>query len=380
MIVCYCYGGVSMPDTNLKIYVDFTTWDTLTDPQKSLINFFMKDAVMVFRGDYQEGVFQYMSGNVRNKYYSLFMADLSLPKESIELNISYSESGSLVPVDGFPDGISTIIPLQNTLELLCIRTDSCFPITPFFLGDSVTFPVTLTPKSGETVINRPRLRPENINTNYNHIVTIPIETEGVDFQYDFQIRTSSFYIDDGSGNIDSDVFYKIGICPKEGSSIEDVIELLKENKLYIKAGEFLHYKLLDFYLAVGKEYTPSSNYKFVPRLVFPLASIENNIGIPYGIAYIELYNQDGTPFNQDISDTNIQFYLRPSENEEPVPVSPSSGIELLITDQSLDQGFILTPLPVGNQGVYTIPYSATDGENAGLVVFTDPIEVEEREI
>ena len=368
-----------MPDINLKFYVDFTTWDTLTDPQKSLINFFMKDAAMVFRGDYQDGVFQYMSGNVRNKYYSLLMMDLSLPKESVELNISYSESGSLVPVDGIPDGTSTIIPLQSTLELLHIRIDSCFPNTSFFLGDSVIFPVILTPKSGETVINRPRLRPENINTSYNHIVTIPVETEGMDFQYDFQIRTSSFYIDDGNGNIDSDVFYKIGICPKEGSSIEDVIELLKENKLYIKVDEFLHYKLLDLYLAVGKEYTPSSNYKFVPRLVFPLMSNENNNVIPYGIVYIELYNQDGTPFNQDISDTSIQFYLRPSENEEPVPVSPSRGLKLIITDQSINQGFILTPIPV-IVGVYTIPYSATDGENAGLVVFTDPIEVEEREI
>ncbi len=379
MIVCYCYGGVSMPDTNLKIYVDFTTWDTLTDPQKSLINFFMKDAAMVFRGNYQDGVFQYMSGNVRNKYYSLLTTDLSLPKESVELNISYFESGSLV-VEGFPDGTSTIIPLQSTLELLHIRIGFCFSNTSFFFGGSVTFPVTLPPKSGETVINRPKLRPEYINTNYNHIVTIPIETEGLDFLYDFQIRTSSFYIDDGNGNIDSDVFYKIGICPKEGSSIEDVVELLKENKLYIKVGEFLHYKLLDLYLAVGKKYTSSSNYKFVPRLVFPLMSNENNNVIPYGVAYIELYNQDGTLFDQDISDTNLQFYLRPSENEEPVPVSPSSGIELLITDQSLDQGFILTPLPVGNQGVYTIPYSATDGENAGLVVFTNPIEVEEREI
>lgn len=28
-----------MPDINLKFYVDFTTWDTLTNPQKSLITF-----------------------------------------------------------------------------------------------------------------------------------------------------------------------------------------------------------------------------------------------------------------------------------------------------------------------------------------------------
>ncbi len=377
-----------MPDINLKFYVDFTTWDTLTDPQKSLINFFMKDAAMVFRGDYQDGVFQYMSGNVRNKYYSKYdnVETFNSFNGSLELNIGYTDSESIrtEAVDGFPDWNSTVVTRGSLFGLAIIRVDSVINGSCGFLP----LEVTITPKAGDTVISNTKLRPKDINTNYNHIVTIPIDTSHQDFDVDYQIRSSSFYIDDGEDNIDADVFYKIGICPLIESvngvpvdpDLDDFVDVIKEANLTMKDGSFFYYSMLENYLAVGKEYTQNSNYKFTPRFILPLAYEDSDTGNRYiGLVYFDLYNQDGTLFNQDISDTSIQFYLRPSENEEPVPVSPSRGLKLIITDQSINQGFILTPIPV-IVGVYTIPYSATDGENAGLVVFTDPIEVEEREI
>lgn len=354
-----------MPSTNLKIYADFPDWDYFPEYLKSLINFFMKHAEMVFRGEYIDGGFQYMSGNIRNKYYSEVSRDGSFTDYvSFELDIPCATfwEGEVI-VEGFIECYSTITPSSSWLDFwfLDYNTSSCYYQTDYILGISAEIEVNLTPKSGDVVIENPTLKPENLKTNYKHIVQIPIETTNVQgFYYDFQLRTSSFYIDDGEGGIDADVFYKIGICPNlENISFGGLLDLLKENKLTMKSGDFLYYKLLDCCLSVGKEYTENSNYKFTPNFVFPLFVEDDGDMISQGAVYIELYNQDGTPFTQNLSNKTINIYLRPSENETPVlvPTATSRGIGLQITDQSLNQGFILTPIPV-TVGVYTIPFSA----------------------
>lgn len=351
-----------MSSTNLKIYVNFPTWDSISESMKPLINFFMKHAAMVFHGDYQDETFQYMSGNIRNKYYSKFDIVETFDQWccSFEFDIAYfdylvdPEDPADYPkaVCGFPDGETTVIQKSSYFDLIYIDDSSYSePYTYFGYIDYFFYysiPVTLTPKVGDVIINNSTLKPKYINTNYNHIVQIPIETVGLNFQYDFQIRTSSFYIDDGEGGIDADVFYKIGICPiEEYVSFNDLVSLLKENKLIIKSGDFLYYHLLDSYTAVGKEYSENSNYKFTPNFIFPLKYLEEgeDYTTSYGYAYIELYNQDGTLFTQDLSNKTVNFYLRPSENAAPVPITISVGLSLNITDQSLDQGFVLTPLP-----------------------------------
>ena len=373
-----------MPKTNLKFYVDFPTWNTLSEPQKSVINFFMKDAAMVFRGDYQSGSFQYQSGNVRNQYYSKvdYVETFNNLNGSIELNIGYTNSVSIDTdaVDGFPDWHSTVVSRESLFGISTITSNSVVDGSCGFLPLSVT----ITPKSGDTIINNTRLRPRDLNTSYNHIVTIPIETSHQDFDSDFQLRSSSFYIDDGEGNIEADVFYKIGICPlieivdntQIDPVLEDFVDIIKEATLNMKQGTFFYYSMLDNYIAVGKEYTQNSNYKFTPRFILPLVYEDTDTGNSYNcLVYFELYNQDGTPFTQDISGVDIQFYCRPSEEGQPIQVQLSNGLPLLVTDESLDSGFILTPLPHTNTGIYTVPFSATDGELGGLLVYSDPIEV-----
>ena len=357
-----------MPKTNLKFYVDFPNWDDLTDPQKSVINFFMKDASMVFRGDYQDGVFQYQSGNIRNKYYSIYDDRNTFDNYecSLELNIGYTDldvssiSGTNT-VDGFPDWDDSVVVTRNSLFSLMWIYESSSYIEDFgFLPLSVT----ITPKAGDIVINTPRLRPKNIDTNYNHIVTIPIETAYTDFEYGFQLRSSSFYIDDGRGNIDADVFYKIGICPvgkynfdtseEEELTLEECIDLIKNDNLSIKVADFLYYSLTNNFTAVG-----NSDYKFTPLFIFPVFYEIENAGYEC-LLYLELYNQDGTLFTQDLHGVNLQFYCRPAEDEEPVQISLSSsrGLKLIITDQSLDRGFVLTPIPINETFVvFTEPFS-----------------------
>ncbi len=361
-----------MSKTNLKIYAKFPTWETLSESVKSLINFFMKNGSMVFRGDYQNTTFQYMSGNVRNKYYSSFNKTAEHWNSSLELNIPYFEFNPVEEypvVDGFPDGNSTVSPLTSSLELLELSEDGTSTETD--LLSTTPIPVVLTPKSGEVIVNNPRLKPKNIKTNYNHIVQIPIDTEGLDFVSDFQIRTSSFYIDDGSGNIDSDVFYKIGICPFSDNSLEGLVDVLKDNLLSMKMGDFLFYKLLDGYTAVGKEYTEDSTYKFSSNIIFPL-SVYNEDRDTYsyvGLAYIELCNQDGTLFNQDISDKNIIIYCRPSENESPEEVVIESGLNLTITDQSMEGGFIYTEYIKRETDDITKPLKFVSNQDGSTISF-----------
>ena len=204
-----------MSKTNLKIYAKFPTWDGLSEPVKSLINFFMKNASVVFRGEYRDSSFQYMSGNVRNKCYSSFDETEEYWNYSLELNIAYfpfDPSEEYNVVDGFPDGSSTVAPLTSSLELLELTEDGTYTETDLLSG-GIPIPVILTPKSGDTVINNPRLKPKDIKTNYHHIVEIPIETDGLDFMYDFQLRSSSFYIDDGEGGIGHPAFlaYRKGL-------------------------------------------------------------------------------------------------------------------------------------------------------------------------
>ena len=335
-----------MSDSSIKIYAEFPTWEELSHPIRSLINFFMKNASMVFRGDYQGTSFNYMSGNVRNKYYSTFDKTAEHWNSSLELNIPYFEFNPVEEypvIDGFPDGNSTISPLTSSLELFELSENGTSTETDLLSTNSI--PVVLTPKSGDVIVSNPSLKPKNIKTNYNHIVQIPIDTEGLEFVSDFQIRTSSFYIDDGEGNIESDVFYKIGVCPFSDNSLDGLVNVLKDNLLSMKIGDFLFYNLLDGYTAVGKEYAEDSTYKFSNNIIFPL-SVYNEDRDTYsyiGLAYIELYNQDGTLFNQDISDKNIVIYCRPSENEEPELVTLSgNGLQLTITDQNLESGFIYT--------------------------------------
>ncbi len=335
-----------MSKTNLKIYAKFPTWDDLSEPVKSLINFFMKNASVVFRGEYRDSSFQYMSGNVRNKCYSSFDETEEYWNYSLELNIAYfpfDPSEEYDVVDGFPNGSSTVAPLTSSLELLELTEDGTYTETDLLSG-GIPIPVILTPKSGDTVINNPRLKPKDIKTNYHHIVEIPIETDGLDFMYDFQLRSSSFYIDDGEGGIEADVFYKIGICPFHGNSMESIMESLQENKLSMKLGDFLFYKLLDGSMAVGKKFTADGNYKFSTNLAFPLSVYdeEDDAYTYVGMAYIELYNQDGTVFTEDLTDTDIIISCRPSENEEPEEVDLEYDLGLTITDQDMNGGFIYT--------------------------------------
>ena len=395
-----------MSQAKIIVYVKFPDWDSFTEPVKSLINFYMKNASLIFEGNYSsEGVFHYMSGNfVFNQYYLMDVYGED-PYWTIMLDIPYlGEDENPEDIDEtnmyLPLSHTTLEQRQTCLKLCSLRYGYVIyneeGVSPL---DNIS--VILTPKIGEEVITRPTFRPKSLdehaspNAQY-HTTGIPIQVEDLDFNYNFQLRSSSFYIEDGEGEIEADVFYKIGICPVNGKydywlesspelpglSLSEIVNLLKEDNLQINSLVLddvteLYYKLLQGRCVYSWDYINFNNpyfYGFTKSLIIPIINEDNQL---IGIAYAELYNQDGTLFEGDVTDKTILLYARPSEQGTPVlaPLGSRGGLPLLITDQSLDSGFILTPIePSVTATAYTVPYSATDGGDS-MTVYTENIEV-----
>ncbi len=365
-----------MPQANMVVHVDFPNWDNLTDPVKSLINFFMKDASLMFRGEYDGSSLDYMTGNVRSRdkliveYGDHGSFDL---REGMELNIAYNSTQPypVEAIDGLSDVHSTLISQSSLLKYVkCIESkdsedQEIFTSTAFAAGiepiDSIV--ADLTPKIGETVNTDPSFTPDGLSSG---IVKANISTTNLTFYSDYQLRTSSFYIDDGNGSIDLDAFYKIGIVPlnkkypcdytssavNESQTVEGLKTALKANVFkvcnggeYISSGSFSFYTSgLSFLSCSMEDYNDYDGQHFSGKLflsaIIPMLSGEYIVGL----LYVRLYNQDGTPITEeDFEGATPKFYIRPSEQGEPVELSSGDYEDLTITDQNLDGGYIQSP-------------------------------------
>ena len=359
-----------MPQANMIVHVDFPNWENLTDPVKSLINFFMKDASLMFRGEYDGSSLDYMSANVRSKerlvvdynndtdYFSL--------KECMELNIAYNSTQPypVEAVDSLPDVHSTLVAQNSLLKFVKYDKETNIVAKIFAAGiepiDSIV--AELTPKIGETTNTDPSFTPDGISSG---IVKANISTTNLTFYSDYQLRTSSFYIDDGNGNIDLDAFYKIGIVPlnkkypcdytssavNESQTVEGLKTALKSENFIISTTDgyvssfAYHVADLGFNCCTVEEYNDySSSFpgKVFLSAIFPL--VVN--GYIIGILYARMYNQDGEPVTvEDLEGYTPKFYIRPSESGEPVEVAYGYQEDLIITDQDLDGGYIQSPAP-----------------------------------
>ena len=361
-----------MPQANMVVHVDFPNWDNFTDPVKSLINFVMKDASLMFRGEYDGSSLDYMSGNVRSRdkliveYGDNGSFDL---REGMELNIAYNSTQPypVEAVDSLPDVHSTLVAQNSYLKFIKYEQDYNGG-DPIIVAKSYasgiepidTVAATLTPKIGETVNTDPSFTPDGLSSG---IVKANISTTNLTFYSDYQLRTSSFYIDDGNGSIDLDAFYKIGIVPlnkkypcdytssavNESQTVEGLKTALKANVFkvcnggeYISSGSFSFYTSgLSFLSCSMEDYNDYDGQHFSGKLflsaIIPMLSGEYIVGL----LYVRLYNQDGTPITEeDFEEATPKFYIRPSEQGEPVELSSGDYEDLTITDQSLDGGYI----------------------------------------
>lgn len=370
-----------MPQSNMILHVDFPNWDTYSDPIKSLINFMMKDSAVFYQGDYTGSTLNSFSGNVRTKYRTVMQcmndSDYLSLSESIELNIAYSDAVTY-PSDAtgcLVDCNTSLVTKQTTLKLLDIEA-SQNRASEFTGGidpiDSIN--VTLTPKVGASANTDPTAKLHAM-TDSAPLVTAPIRTDLQDFVSEYQLRTSSLYLDDGNGNIDEDIFWKIGIVPFNkkypkswsGSAVNTTSTVQGIKTALLDSGSGV------LSVNTGGSYVANDGYSFnlqdVEFVNGSLADMSGNPGsagcivplsciIPVvtysdsnyiiGLAYMRMFKSDGSPVTEsEVTGYNLQLYYKTSEDDpNPQIIEYSYGIErqnMSLTDQNMDGGYIQSP-------------------------------------
>ena len=367
-----------MPQSNMVLHVDFPDWDTYSDPIKSLINFMMKDSAVFYQGDYTDSTLNSFSGNVRTKYRSVMQCvgdpDFMSLSESIELNIAYSDSVTYpaTATHCLIDCDTSLVTKQSTLKLLYF-SNSQDEASAFSGGvdpiDSIN--VTLTPKVGASANTDPTAKLHAM-TDSAPLVTSSIRTDLQDFVSEYQLRTSSLYLDDGNGNIGEDIFYKFGIVPfnkkypssGSGSAVntQSTVNSIKTFLLDNGSGVFV--------VDTGGSYVSDYGYSFyLNSLQFKYGSLEDmtdgldssgcivplSFIIPVidsnyivGLVYARMFKSDGTLVTQtEVSGYNLKLYYKTSEDDpNPQLIYESETLNrqnMSITDQNMDGGYIQSP-------------------------------------
>lgn len=373
-----------MSQGSMVVHVDFPDWENYSDPIKSLINFFMKDAAVYFQGKYTGTTLNSFSGNIRTRYRSVmqFVGDSSSfsQSNSIELNIPYIDSITY-PVDApncLPYCITNIVTKQSTLKLVRLNDQSTTYEASLFEGgidpiDSIN--VTLTPKINGYVIVASGARIHDMS-DASPIISASINTNTQDFYSDYQLRTSSLYLDNGNGDIGEDIFYKIGIVPfnkkypKSGSgspvSTASTIESIKTALLNNGAGVMS--------INTGSEYVASGGYLFsilnsefkygtfdemkgnvnntggkVPlSFILPIVPTGADSNYIVGLIYARMFKSDGSLVTEDdIEGYSLKLYYKTSEDDpSPQEIEYQSGRrtqDMSLTDQDMEGGYVQSP-------------------------------------
>ena len=253
-----------MPDYQMKVEVSFPEWNSLSNTQRSLINFFMKDAALYIIPEISEtGINDTLSetsydysklyGCIQSKY-RCFCADgyqggglasemLTIPYTSNTFTLANNEEA--VTYSGVQMKYETEFT-QKTSSMLMIYSDMLRPdyydvdthgdrpsdneqyihskrISDIVgVSDLFSTPVNITPK-----VYTNNEWQENFNTSIttelSPLSVIPISTSSnSSLEYKFQLRTSNFGILTYE-NVLHKVYYKIGVCPYEMNIPSDSI-------------------------------------------------------------------------------------------------------------------------------------------------------------
>ena len=388
-----------MPSTNnLKVRLVFSTWNNLSDYVKSLINFYIENAQLFIKGFYSYSnnslSLDYISGSIINSPRILDYNDAeahSANPEQYALGIAYSSTPAtdFYPVgveDYFPDIHSTLLRVTSSLQFYhYVDTQDDYVIETNQISP-ITVPVTLIPLVNDVENENGNLVPTDIlndSTQFGFVNT-KIEADHA-LSYNFQLRTASFqlrtysytkYIRTGTGETYYNLFYKIGLCPfdyvynsdlsstgNNGKTLEELKQILMKNcfgVFTIDASGIsgCYYSLLNYLVLKEKDLLScsSDNTNFPNTFILP---IYRTLFI-YGIAYIKLYNDDGSAFN-GIGHSYSDEYIDAIENSHEI------NLYLGITDHHIDGGHIdnwgPTPevIPENNSGFF-----------GGLFIVTQP--------
>ena len=246
----------------MVVGIDFPTWNTLSDPVKSLISFMLEDASLFFvdesdeDNDYCTGVictnqrYRIVEGGWYNNYYDDSITDyepqifhnndilFAIPYvdvEDLDTNIILNCYTGL-PYDSYNTRLTTVNSKFNIYFSNFIDYDTPNEGCAFAqIAPLCDIPVTITPLLVDDESNtlKPISNTNSFKVQYNGktsdelsdydltVSPIDVENEISSFNYEYQLRTSSFKVVQRTENdIENDtmsgcfsMYYKIGICP-----------------------------------------------------------------------------------------------------------------------------------------------------------------------
>ena len=268
-----------MADDQVRVYVDFPTYKTLPEDQKSFVNFFMENSSVFFRGEYDgSGNLLHMAGciglNCQNFHSNsngdevwanfpmiIYSPEGDIPDDSPFSLTKLSDHGESITTasgyypeypdyittepefntdyrfeDGIPECNTVLCTARSSLKLYSTSSYSS-DYYPYFMGiddtNMLSIPVNLSVKFEDTkkVNTDNKVLPTfivNKDSNDYHIsiMKTPIKRNGKT-KAEYQLRTSSFTLVDES-NQSHNVFYKIGLTLlSDEYSAEDIISGIK---------------------------------------------------------------------------------------------------------------------------------------------------------
>ena len=378
-----------MPQADMHIHVSCPDWSTLSDPVKSLINFYLKDSRMYFKGSFTGSTLDALYGCIRPTYKTIVEmvgdSDAFGSQDAVELYIPYtvdtasSSATYPLPTDNYvPEFPLTLIEKETRLRLYWLKNAGEYPDeykqANVYHSDSSTTAavepvenvrVILTPKIGTATSSNPDATIQAITASSQNLSRGITSEHG--FDCDYQLRTSSLFIDDGNGNIAQNIFYKVGIVPfskqygKFGtgspvntpSTVEGLTTTLLSERLYFRTdttymvGSDIYLALLGVDFAVGEQW--SNDYEFWDSQI-PLSfivPIKNGNDKFVGLLYARMFKQNGDEVtSDDVSGYSIKLYYKSSEDDPNPQEVSSSGVAtqpVIFTNQSMSGGWVQSP-------------------------------------
>ncbi len=379
-----------MPQADMHIHVSVPDFSTLSDPEKSLVNFFLKDSRMYFEGSFTGTTLDALYGSVRtrDKFIVEMVGDLDafISQDAVELYIPYTDDTQssqatypvrVTPVSSLPEFSITLLEKESRLRFYWVKNADEYPdeyrqanvyhsnsSTVESINPIENIRVILTPKVGSSTSSNPDVTINSITPSTPRLsLSITSETG---FDCDYQLRSSSLFLDDGNGNLRYNIFYKVGFVPfakqyakfGEGtptntpSTVEGLKTLLSSSNLYFctdsgyMVGSDLYLSLLGVNFSCGEQWDNDSDFwdsKVPLSFIIPVMSNDKFIGLMYA----RMFNQDGDEIDpSDVSEYDLKLYYKSSEDDPNPQLISSSGIAtqpILFTDQNMSGGWVQSP-------------------------------------
>lgn len=345
------------------------------------------------------------NGEDLSDYISFSVTDLNYSSTSLPIEFQLSggsdDDGKDYDIINGYDGIvdcNTVLCKANTKVDLASYIHSGDKGYLSKLENFVNIPVTITPKIGKAVNADPSVSLIFEDDASAAKFNLSSNKAG---NYDTQLRTTSFTLaivnyESEQERLRKDVFYKVGVCPLDGSekTRDEIVRDLKyhcfssgKSSSGIPTGEPIDISpkdgdsvaitvpsLFDLLSPMWQipQYTLSSNlsgaavfnqdynnFEDVPVSMCTTLYCNGEIA---GLIYFRLYNEDGSLFTDeiDLENEGIVIYTKEDKNADAV-LYTDGYLYLPLRDYNLDSGFIKTPIIEYSPG----PVSPGGGKDGG---------------